>query len=97
MGHQPSSMFVGREIKQKLRLIFFWTPCICLLLSCECKFSFQKTFHALILESFNFTDTPCPPPSTFVFFQIPHLIGLRTIWFLGIYYLKLQLFCSAIV
>ena len=24
---QPSSMFVARKIKQKLRLIFFWTPC----------------------------------------------------------------------
>ena len=25
---QPSSMFVAGEIKQKLRLIFFWTPCM---------------------------------------------------------------------
>ena len=24
---QPSSMFVAREIKQKVRRIFFWTPC----------------------------------------------------------------------
>ena len=24
---QPSSMFVDREIKQKLRFIFLWTPC----------------------------------------------------------------------
>ena len=34
---QPSSMFVAREIKQKLRLIFFWTPCIIYDASCWLK------------------------------------------------------------
>ena len=35
---QPSSMFVAREIKQKLRLIFFWTPCSSFMIKLECYF-----------------------------------------------------------